>query len=146
MTSVLRRYAQMDPRTQYFVVLSPYTVIGYLNTSTSIPTSSLMTLADASVALAGQTPYPTGTLLKDLGRQITVYDPTVPGSPHVATFRQVMLVNGQNVEGIPTLNPPAPPATSYSPLNSFTYICTWIDITPPGIHLPYILAEVARTG
>jgi hypothetical protein len=144
MTSVLRRYAQMDPRTQYFFVLSS-PVPCYVNESTSINTSQLMTITDVSNAFLATTPqlpdYTTGNLLKDMGRQITVYDPTIAGSPHIAIFRQVMLVNGFNVEGIPNSNNQPPP---FVPTNSFAYICTWVDDSgrPP----PFVLADVARTG
>jgi hypothetical protein len=136
MTSVLRRYAQIEPRTQFFYVLGE--ISGYINTSTSIPTSSLMSLQDVNSAFLGQVQFPPSviypfTLLKDLGRQITVFDPTIVGSPHVALFRQVMIVNGINVEGIPTQSTP------------FVYICTWIDATPGG-HIPFNVADVARTG
>ncbi len=98
-------------------------------------------VSNAFLSAPVPTAYPVGSLLKDLGRQITVYDPTIPGSPHIAIFRQVMLVNGQNVEGIPTLTPPGPP---YTPPNSFAYICTWLDGSGRGA--PFVLAEVARTG
>ena len=142
MTSVLKRYAQMDPRTQYFLALD--SVPCYVDNSTSINISRLMTRSDVSTAfllMPVPAAYPVGSLLKDLGRQITVYDPAIPGSPHIAIFRHVMLVNGLNVEGIPTLTPPGPP---YTPPNSFAYICTWVDA--PGRPAPFVLAEVARTG
>ena len=143
MTSVLRRYAQMEPRTQYFFVLDA-TVPCYVNESTSINTSQLMTISDVSTAFAATIPLPDytlGNLLKDMGRQITVYDPSIVGSPHIAIFRQVMLVNGLNVEGIPNSNNQPPP---FNPTNSFAYICTWVDY--PGRPAPFVLAEVARTG
>jgi len=150
MTSVLRRYAQIDSRTQYFIVLTS-SVQAYIDNLTNSKLSSLMTLTDVAAAFLPADPtisYTTGTLLKDLGRQITVYDPNA-NNAHIAIFRQVMLVSGQNTEGVPTLNPPIPypnPPTvpPYSPANSFAYICTWVDHSSRSA--PFVLAEVARTG
>lgn len=138
MTSVLRRYAQIEPRIQYFIVLD--TVQGYINTSNFVSTSPLMTLTDFSGAfVAGGAQIASATLLKDMGRQITVYDPA-NNNAHIAIFRQVMLVNGLNVEGVPTISTGIP----YVPPNSYTYICTWVDTPtrPP----PFVLAVVSRTG
>jgi len=53
-----------------------------------------------------------------MGRFIVVYNPDIPGSPHVAKFRQVMRVSGQNKEG-------------QNNENSF-YICVWQDIPTRG--------------
>jgi hypothetical protein len=78
------------------------------------------------------------SLLKDLGRQITVYNNStsgVVGSPHIAIFRQVMSVSGLNTEGVVSPQDPMAP--------TMAYICTWVD----GIRMaPFVVAEVARTG
>lgn len=37
-----------------------------------------------------------GRLFKDLGRQLTVYDSTLPGSLHISTYRECQLVGGVN--------------------------------------------------
>lgn len=129
MTSVLRRYAQLDPRTQYFYTNG--TTLGYVDSSSNnITVSSLMTIGDVSAAFV--TPITLNTnLLKDLGRTITVYDPA-NNNMHIAIFRQVMVVNGLNVEGIP------------NGTGKFCYICTWVD--SPSRGNPFVLADVARTG
>jgi len=123
MTSVLRRYAQIEPRIKYFNVLTD--VSGYTLNSGSISGP----LMDASSYVAAYTKtiefLPAAQLL-DLGRSITVYNPRVTGSPHVGLFRQVMLVKGPNIEG-----------TS----STIAYICTWADGS--GLFKP---AAVARTG
>jgi len=71
--------------------------------------------------------FTSGNLLKDLGRQITVYDPTTPGSAHIALFRQVMQVIG--------------PAGNEGVSTNIAYICTWEDGSGA-----YAVAPVARTG
>jgi len=137
MTSVIRRVAQLEPRTQYFYGSD---VSGYvLNLAAGIDISPVMEMTSFSTA------FPTsiqlaGPLLKDLGRQITVYNNTTPGvvgSPHIAVFRQVMDVKGRNTEGV-TSPQPTPP--------TIAYICTWADISFPTRDLPFVIADVARTG
>ena len=124
MTSVLRRYAQLEPRTKYFTVLSDCS--GYTLNSNSLSTP----LMDVSSFVATYTntvnfTYPSGQL-QDLGRSITVYDSAITGSPHIAVFRQVMLVNGPGIEGISGIR---------------AYICTWSDG-----NTMYEAANVARVG
>jgi len=127
MTSVLRRFAQIEPRIAFFTVLDDVT--GYtLDVSGS--SSPVMTNTAFNAAFT-DTPslFGLGWLLKDLGRQITVYDPTTPGSAHVAIFRQVMQVRGApGNEGISS---------------NIAYICTWEDGS--GVY-GYAPAPVARTG
>lgn len=127
MTSVLRRYAQIEPRVQYFSVLTMYPIEGWTLNSTA--TSSPTMTETAFLAAFTSTPNTfTGyNLLKDLGRQITVYNPAIAGSPHVAVFRQVMGVNGPGIEGISS---------------NIAYICTWAD----GPNPIFLTAPVARTG
>jgi hypothetical protein len=47
-------------------------------------------------------PLSAGELFKDMGRQVTVYDDTLPGSPHIATYRECQKVDGFQTEGVPT--------------------------------------------
>lgn len=127
MTSVLRRYAQIEPRIQYFSVFPLSTVSGWkLNTNATA--SSLM---DASSFVAAFTNTPNTFsdyyLLKDLGRQITVYNQNIVGDPHVAILRQVMQVNGPGQEGISS---------------NIAFICVWTD----GLNPVFLAAPVARTG
>ena len=117
MTSALRRYSLINARIQNYVALADCT--GWtLNSGASC--SSLMELTAFKAAFASSdAALVNGNLLKDLGRQITVYDATttgVVGSPHVAVFRQVMLLNGADQEGIPPSGSPA-----------IFYICVWLD-------------------
>ena len=93
-----------------------YTVISTITRYTPDPTyttSALMTVSDFATALPTTSTFTTGTLLQDMGRFIVVYDPSIPGSPHVAKFRQVMLVSGEDREGQNT--------------TSNVYICVWQD-------------------
>lgn len=124
MTSVLRRYAQLEPRTKYFTVLADcagYTLNSNALSSPLMDVSSFVATYTNTVTFT----YPTGQL-QDLGRSITVYDSTITGSPHIAVFRQVMLVNGPGLEGISGVR---------------AYICTWSDG-----NTTYEAASVARVG
>ncbi len=125
MTSVLRRYAQLEPRIKYFTVISDCS--GW-TVDTNQSSSSLMDTSGFNFSLSPTTNFAGGKLLQDLGRVITVYNssPSVQGSPHVAIFRQVMLVNGPNIEGISS---------------NIAYICVWNDGSAT-----FPLAQVARTG
>jgi len=127
MTSVLRRYAQIEPRIQYFQPLTADTIPGWTFLGTGLP-SSVMTVSAFEATFEPVASLFVGNyLLKDLGRQITVYNSNVTGSPHVAVFRQVMQVNGPNREGISS---------------NIGFICTWDD----GSGYPFIAAPVARSG
>ena len=122
MTSVLKRYAQIDPRVQFFTVLADCSGWTLDANETSSP---LMTTTAFNAAYTEDVRIPVCYLLKDLGRSITVYDPTT--SAHVAVFRQIMQVKGPvGNEGNSTFQ---------------AYICTWDDGS--GLYNP---AFVARTG
>ena len=102
-----------------------------------------MTIGDVSASFVTPIALPTG-LLKDLGRSITVYDPA-NNNAHIAIFRQVLVVNGANVEGISGIPiSPANTAPPFTPNTTITYICTWVD--SPTRSAPFVLADVARTG
>ena len=132
MTSVLRRYAQTDPKTGYFIVLNASMHVWRdISSQTS---HSVMDISGFLTALAPATEsIPASTLLKDLGRKIVIYNSNIPTNPHVAIMRQVMLVNGTNIEGISDVPPFA---------SNLYYICTWND----GYNIQFPLAIVARTG
>ena len=114
----------MAARTDYFTVIS--TITRYIPDPT-YTTSVLMTTADFATALPTTSTFAVGKLLQDMGRFIVVYDPSIPGSPHVAKFRQVMLVEGEDREGQST--------------NSTSYIRVWEDYAGR-----YGTGAVARTG
>ena len=134
MTSVLRRVAQQNPQTQYFYGNSVDAYVLDLAAGIAITPVMEMTQFTAAFDLITLT----GPLLKDLGRQITVYNNStvgVVGSPHIAIFRQVMDVNGPDTEGVVSPQPIPP---------TIAYICTWVDTPSRGA--PYVLSDVARTG
>jgi len=132
MTSVLRRYAQTDPKTGYFICLSATMPVWRdISGQTS---HSVMDISGFLTALApGVVSTPASTLLKDLGRKIVIYNSDISGNPHIAVMRQVMRVNGTNIEGISDVKPFA---------TNLYYICTWND----GYNILFPLAIVARTG
>ena len=75
---------------------------------------------------------PAGSLLKDLGRQITVYDSAQVGYPHVAVFRQVLYINqtaSTETEGIGD--------------QVIFYVCTWSQVSGG---TPFYTSSVVRTG
>jgi hypothetical protein len=117
MTSVLRRYAQTDPKTGYFICLSATMPVWRdISGQTS---HSVMDISGFLTALApGIVSTPASTLLKDLGRKIVIYNSDISGNPHIAVMRQVMRVNGTNIEGISDVKPFA---------TNLYYICTWND-------------------
>jgi len=130
MTSVLRRYAQINQSVQFFTLLA--NCFGFTLNQGSI-SSPVMTMAEFAAAYNPSMTinYTTNSLLKDLGRQITVYDPNVVGSPHIAIFREVMIVDGSKREGISNRN---------------VYICVWADTPVNGTNSNIRPALVARTG
>jgi hypothetical protein len=140
MTSVLRRYAQIDPRSAFFIVLeSPLTT---WTVDASGSSSSLMSFTQFTSNLTEGTfggeedLLIMGNLLKDLGRQITVYDDTIPGYPHVAIFRQVLYIDNtqtSETEGIGTGIP------------IIFYICVWAQHDSDSFP-QFTASRVARTG
>jgi len=75
---------------------------------------------------------PVRSLLKDLGRQITVYDSAQPGYPHVAVFRQVLYVDqtrALETEGIGN--------------QVIFYVCVWAQESGG---TPFFTSSVVRTG
>ena len=137
MTSVLRKYAIPEERTQYFTILATGTIKEYTLKAGGI-LSSLMTVSDFTTAFdVSSQSFTAYSLLRDLGRQITIYNETIEGSPHIAIFRQVQFVNGTNTEGI-------------SPLNTIRllpfYLCVWTDSSPGTSTSQFQLEQVARVG
>lgn len=112
MSSILRKYSQIPPRVKYLSVASAATAVdagatnlvsGFsLAPGEHIELSSIATNADVAVAAgyaviaAGD--YVDGALYKDMGRQITIYDPV--DHKHLAVFRQVQMVDGVGTEGV----------------------------------------------
>jgi hypothetical protein len=132
MTSVLRHYAQTDPKTGFFIVLSAS--IPVWRDISGQTSHSVMDISGFQAAFTpGTVSTAASTLLKDLGRQIVIYNSNIPTNPHVAIMRQVMLVNGTNIEGISDVPPFA---------SNLYYICTWND----GFNILFPLAIVSRTG
>ena len=82
-----------------------------LATTTVIPTSTVsrakLNLGTAVGGFGATVAEVVGNALyKDLGRQVVVYDDTVPGNLHTEVFREVYRVNGATTEGISAV--PAP--------------------------------------
>ena len=112
MTSVLRRYAQIDPRSQNIIVLSDCSGRIY-DPAANIPSSPVMPKSDFLNAYPNKAIFLNGQLLKDLGRSINVYDPAYSNNLY-QIFRQVMWISGTRgtgrFEGV---------------TNQIAYVCTW---------------------
>lgn len=107
MSSTLRSVAQIPARIKYLVGIIDVTDTSdniladecsafstVLDLDTMIPYSGL----PLSVAATGET-FNAGDLLKDLGRQVIVYDAAT--GAHLVVYRQVQRVNGAGNEGVP---------------------------------------------
>ena len=140
MTSVLRRYAQIDPRSAYFLTMESSFATWFVDGSGSGSVSSLMSITefdayadDTNGSIDGvDDAIPPYSLLKDLGRQITVYDSAQVGYPHVAVLRQVLYINQ-----------PASPAREVMEDNVIFYVCTWAQVNNGN---PFRTSSVVRTG
>ena len=136
MTSVLKRYSQIDARTRFFVSIEAQpSITNY--TITNDPTTGVVDIADVTPGVGIPAPF---SLLKDLGRTIYVYDSSVatqdePNGPQVAILRHVQVVNGLLTEGVG--------GTAAGNFNSY-WIATWVS--GPGSYKSISLARVARTG
>ena len=126
MTSVLRRYAQIDPRSQNIIVLTDCSGRTF-NAAANIPSAPVMPKNNFINAYPYTTVFLNGNLLKDLGRSINVYDPNNSNNLY-QVYRQVMLISGPIGTG------------GYEGVTSkIAYICTW---SADG----YGQADLARMG
>jgi hypothetical protein len=127
----MRRYAQIPNSMKYFIVLMDNGVIPLDASGTVTP---MMTDSDFEAVFTQRAApsIPAGFLLKDLGRTVIRYDPVT--NQHNGYYRQVMLVRGQQTEGVDIGNP----------LNIF-YIKTWSSANAGG-SVDGVVSIVARTG
>jgi hypothetical protein len=115
MSSVLRHVAQIPSRVKFFVVVdesgassevpaSPAFALAagdYATIGSMVSQTRFADLSDASLITVTLSPsIVTGNLLKDMGRQITIYNANIAGHPHVAVYREVQIVNGLDTEGV----------------------------------------------
>ena len=112
MTSILRTFSQIPVREKYLLVTAAPAVISgdpsqvsafTLTPGAFISVTSVATDADIDVPATGYDStiadnLTNGALYKDLGRQITIYDPA--DHKHLAVFRQVQTVDGIGSEGV----------------------------------------------
>ena len=114
MSSVLRTFSQIPVRAKYLLVaastggnavitgdasqVSAFT----LAAGAFLTVTSVATVADVSdgagYAIVTDISGSNGALYKDLGRQITIYDPA--DHAHLAVFRQVQVIDGIETEGV----------------------------------------------
>ncbi len=110
MSSVLRHVAQIPSRVKYFLVTDEEVATGdvpetgafsmdagnYAVVGSMISIAAFNALGSSSRIDVDPSPgaFDDGALLKDMGRQITIFDGTVAGQPHIAVYREVQRVNG----------------------------------------------------
>ena len=149
MTSVLKRYSQIDARIRYFTVFGGAETTVNTYTLASGATTGVVDYEDVRAGASLSVPSSNTLLLKDLGRTIYVYDSSVntqdePVGPQVAILRQVQRVAGPTTGGV-----------SGSAADNFKsyWIATWVstgDVYPVAAPVPplvqIVLAPVARTG
>ena len=90
-------FAQIDSRSKFLTAVAGATM--YIPGLTAI--DSVMTLAGFTGAAPGAAGA-TGTLYRDLGREVVAYTSITPGAGAVkrAVFRQVAIMSGSGSEGI----------------------------------------------
>jgi len=106
MSSATRSFAQIPPTVKYFLVTGTIAGSGvpaasafelttgsYADIGAMISDADFLALLSATTISIDDTPtdLAVGTLLKDMGRQVTIYD-NVAGSPHLAVYREVQIV------------------------------------------------------
>lgn len=92
--SLLRSIAQIDNRIRFLVArdsTATYTV------NSGYTTKSVMTETDFETATDPGTSVSAGNVLRDMGKSVTLVD---SDGQHVATMRQVQLMDGVNSEGV----------------------------------------------
>jgi hypothetical protein len=109
MTSVLRKYSQIDSRIRYFVAVGTYDPSGEL---VGVPTdydSGIIfenfsgpyypgpVVKASSLSPVTYFPFYIGTLLKDLGQQVVLTD---DNNNHTAIYRRVQVVQSIDSEGV----------------------------------------------
>lgn len=108
MSSTLRAYAQIPTRAKYFLwgtgdertdVTVPTTSIFRINPGAYAELTSMTTATKVNTAPGFDSDFtPAQTVLKDMGRQITIYDSDT--GAHLAVYREVQVVDGIGSEGV----------------------------------------------
>lgn len=125
MTSALKKWGQIDSRIKYFMAFGDVSGWNYAGEATDLLDSTT-----AATEFTRVRKISANSLMKDLGRSITVYNDGVVGYPHTMIYRQIQLVNGSTTGGVG-----GTPANGY---NSY-WIKVWSDTGAD-------IAKVARTG
>jgi len=137
MSSTLRSYAQAAPNTSFLLT----TVSGarlYRTTLTeSVVNLSRTSVVETAADLSSTLAVPVNTLLRDMGRSLTLYvNNAVGNAAKVAVLREVQIVGGAATEGVG---------------NSIAYLVpVWVETTPDadtfGATSPELNVEVVRCG
>lgn len=125
MSSGLSAYGQLPTHSRFFIAVNSNNTAPSTITNPSDPTIAAFTLGallgpvalgpsdiTTDAAIIATSGYTTaeivqGTLFRDLGRKVIIAQPVVSGaapSIYLAIYRQMQVVNGPLVEGIPAAN------------------------------------------
>jgi hypothetical protein len=113
MSSTLRAYAQIPTRAKYFLWGAgdqeinedvPITSIFRIDPGAYADLTSMATAAAVNDAPGWNSDFtPAQAVLKDMGRQITIYDAST--GAHLAVYREVQVVDGIGSEGVGASGP-----------------------------------------
>ena len=116
MSSVTSSFAQRDKNTKFLIVvasdISGYVVDGLYSViaSDELGGTATFDLSGATSLIESGTNLSVGTLLKDLGRQITIV--SAANNLVRSVYRQVQVVNGADSEGVGGAAEPATASTA----------------------------------
>lgn len=131
MSSAIKKWGQIDSRIKYFMAFGD--VSGWTLDSTYPATTPVIGSTASPTPFTRTIRIPANSLMKDLGRAVTVYDDdltVLPDYQYKIIYRQIQLVNGVATEGV-----------AGTPANG--YRSYWIKVwSSDGVDI----AKVARTG
>ena len=131
MSSALRSYAQAVPNTSFLLTTVSGTTLFQKNAKTDSVVSLSLEVADLSAGVI----VGANTLLRDMGRSLTLYLNTNGDDGRavkVAVLREVQRVNGRNMEGV-------------SDTRAYL-VPVWVDEASDSIPTPAMAVQVVRCG
>ena len=131
MSSALRSYAQVSPNSSFLLTTVSGTTLFLKTAKTDSVVSLSLEVADLSAGIT----VAANTLLRDMGRSLTLYLNTNGDNGRaakVAVLREVQRVNGRNTEGV-------------SDTRAFL-VPVWVDEASDSNPTPSMAVQVARCG
>jgi hypothetical protein len=137
MSSTLRSYAQTAPRASFLLTTVSGAKLYKTTLTESVVNLSLTTVEESVADLSSTFTVFANTLLRDMGRSLTLYVNNAAGiAMKVAVLREVQVVNGTATEGVSN--------------NTAYLVPVWVETTPEsdtfGTSSPSLAVEVVRCG